>query len=223
VHTDRFGAVVLCHAHLTAQAHLQPGPGAATFTKEVHDDFIVLRIEAKAILSFEIEGVFLLMCGHARSSRVYCDLGYQGNKWMLPNYIQYRLELLKQKRDAAALREREPPETEQSYESGEMADYVRRWELSEQWRALIQTRYYRRKAESLLVQLPDESDAAMFSRVDWDDHPDQPYYLTPLGLRTVRNLIRAEQKHTRETVGYWFGIAVGLIGAITGLVSAFKN
>ncbi|KQT68019.1 MULTISPECIES: hypothetical protein [Pseudomonas] len=142
---------------------------------------------------------------------------------MLPNYIQYRYELFKQKRAANALLKSEPPDSENSYETGEMADYVRRWELSEQWRALIQTNYYRRKAESLLVQMPEESDSAMFARVDWDDHPDEPYYLTPLGLRTVRDSIRAEQKHKREAVGYWFGIAVGLIGAITGLVSAFKG
>ena len=142
---------------------------------------------------------------------------------MLPNYVQYRVELFKHRRDANALRKSEPPDSEQSYESGEMAEYVRRWELSEQWRASIQTSYYRRKAESLLVQMPDESDSTMFSRVDWNDHPDEPYYLTPLGLRTVRDLIRAEQKQRRESVGYWFGIAVGLIGAITGLVSAFKS
>lgn len=142
---------------------------------------------------------------------------------MLPNYIQYRYELFKQKKAAKSLSKSEPPDSEQSYESGEMADYIHRWELSEQWRASIQTNYYRRKAESLLVQMPEESDSAMFARVDWDDHPDEPYYLTPLGLRTVRDSIRAEQKHKREAVGYWFGIAVGLIGAITGLVSAFKG
>lgn len=142
---------------------------------------------------------------------------------MLPSYIQYRFELFKQKKAAKALLESEPPDSEQSYETGEMADYVHRWELSEQWRASIQTKYYRRNAESLLVQMPDELDSTMFARVDWEDHPDEPYYLTPLGLKTVRDSIRAEQKHRRESVGYWFGIAVGLIGAITGLVSVFKD
>ncbi|PAA12410.1 hypothetical protein [Pseudomonas fragi] len=142
---------------------------------------------------------------------------------MLPNYIQYRYELFKQKKAAKSLSISEPPDSEQSYESGEMADYVHRWELSEQWRASIQTNYYRRKAESLLVQMPEEVDSTMYSRVDWNDHPDEPYYLTPLGLKTVRDSIRVEQKHRRESVGYWFGIVVGLIGAITGLVSAFKG
>ena len=142
---------------------------------------------------------------------------------MLPNYVQYRYELFKQKRAERGLLRNEPPDCEQSYESGAMADFVRRCELSEQWRALIQTDYYRRKAESLLVQMPDESDSALYSRVEWGDHPDEPCYLTPLGLKTVRDSIRAEQKHRRESVGYWFGIVVGLIGAITGLVSAFKS
>ncbi len=70
--------------------------------------------------------------------------------------------------------------------------------------------------------MPNTDDKAMYEKVEWDKDPKQPRYLTDEGLRVVRAAIREEQKHKREAVGYWFGIAVGVIGAITGLVSAFR-
>ncbi|MNG09133.1 hypothetical protein D3C84_925370 [compost metagenome] len=70
VHADSAGAVVLHHIHRAAQAHFQPGTGAATTTEEVDNDLIVLSAEAESVLSFEIEGVFLLLCGHRGSSPV---------------------------------------------------------------------------------------------------------------------------------------------------------
>ena len=142
---------------------------------------------------------------------------------MLPNYIQYRYDLFRQKRSEKALKKKAPPDCEQSDESGTMQSYFRDLELSDQWRALIQTDYYRRKAESLLVEMPSVDEAGMYLRVAWDDHPEEPYYLTPAGLRFAKAAIREEQKHRREAVGYWFGIAVGVIGAATGLVSVFKS
>ena len=142
---------------------------------------------------------------------------------MLPNYIQYRYDLFRQKRSAKALEKTAPLDCEESRETGALQEYFRREELSEQWRALIQTDYYRRKAESLLIDMPDTNDPTMYSRVGWEDHPDEPYYLTPAGLKVVKATVREEQKHRREAVGYWFGILVGLIGAITGLVSVFNG
>lgn len=141
---------------------------------------------------------------------------------MLPNYIQYRYDLFRQKRSAKELEKKAPPESEHSHESGEMQNYHHRVELSDQWRALIQTDYYRRKSESLLIEMPDIDADDMYRQVDYDDHPDQPYYLTSKGLKFVKAAIREEQKHSRERFSYWFGIAIGLIGALTGLVSAYK-
>jgi hypothetical protein len=59
--------VVLCDIHRATEAHLQPGTGAAATTEEVDNDLIVLSAEAESVLSFEIEGMFLLVCGHAES------------------------------------------------------------------------------------------------------------------------------------------------------------
>ncbi len=66
VHADRLRAVVLSHTHRAAQANLQAG--TSTTTEEVDNDLIGLRVEAESVLGFEIEGVFLLLCGHWGSS-----------------------------------------------------------------------------------------------------------------------------------------------------------
>ena len=70
MHADRRRAVILGDCYCAAKAHLEPGTGASAAAEEVHDDLIVLLVEAKAVLGFEIEGVFLLMCGHRGSSRL---------------------------------------------------------------------------------------------------------------------------------------------------------
>ena len=67
VHADRLRAVVFRHIHHAAQANLQAGTSAATTAEEVDNDLIVLRVEAESVLGFEIEGVFLRMCGHRLS------------------------------------------------------------------------------------------------------------------------------------------------------------
>ncbi len=67
VHADSSRAVILGHADGASKAHFQPGTSASAAAEEVHNDLIVLRVEAKAVLGFEIEWVFLLVSGHVRS------------------------------------------------------------------------------------------------------------------------------------------------------------
>lgn len=142
--------------------------------------------------------------------------------WQMPNYIRYRLDLQKQNKAQKELDKKRPPTPEENYESWVLEHFDRQDEDLYEWKRLIQTEYYRCKADRLLVQMPSVADEAMYVQVEWDKDPKQPRYLTDEGLRVVRAAIREEQKHKREAVGYWFGIVVGLIGAITGLVSAFK-
>ena len=78
VHADRLRAVVLRYVHRATQAHFEPGTGAATTTEEVDNDLLVLSSEAESVLSFEIEGVFLLLCGHRWSSPGYSGLIVKG-------------------------------------------------------------------------------------------------------------------------------------------------
>jgi hypothetical protein len=67
MHADRLRAVVLRDIQRSAQPYLQPGTGGAA-TEEIDNDLIVLNAEAEPVLSFEVEGVFLLLCGHRGSS-----------------------------------------------------------------------------------------------------------------------------------------------------------
>ena len=70
VHADRSRAMVFGDGYSATKAYFQPGTGSASAAEEVHDDLIVLLVESKAVLGFEIEGMFLLLCGHRGGSPV---------------------------------------------------------------------------------------------------------------------------------------------------------
>ncbi|MNL14868.1 hypothetical protein D3C87_1358290 [compost metagenome] len=142
---------------------------------------------------------------------------------LFTNYIKYRVELSKQKKDAKELEKHAPPDCEEAHASGLWADYIQKVELSDQWRSLIITQYLERKADSLGVQLPSRSNADVYARVAWDDHPDEPYYLTPAGLKVVRDAVREEQKHRREFWGFWITSFTGLGGVIIGVLSVWPK
>lgn len=139
------------------------------------------------------------------------------------NYLKYRLELRKQKKHAEELRKKAPEDCEQNQENGTFNDYFHQMESSEQWRALIQTEYFIREAERLLVPIPEYSDKTMYSRVEWDDHPDEPYYLTELGLKTLKAAVRDEKKHRRDIAAFWMSASTGLIGATIGLITIISK
>lgn len=139
----------------------------------------------------------------------------------LQNYVQYRIDSFKQARAQKRLDNERPENSRESYESGRMEDFHRHDEDLYEWKRLILTRYLRGKAEGLFVQMPDVEEPDMYVQVEWDKDPSQPRYLTDKGVRAVKDAIREEQRHRREVVGYWFGIVVGVIGALTGLVAAF--
>ena len=46
IHADRCSAMVFGDCHRPAKAHFKPGTGAVTAAEEVHDDLIVLLVEA---------------------------------------------------------------------------------------------------------------------------------------------------------------------------------
>lgn len=120
-------------------------------------------------------------------------------------------------------KEKAPEDCEQNQENGAFNDYFHQMEGSEQWRALIQTEYFIREAERLLVPIPEYSDKTMYSRVEWDDHPDEPYYLTELGLKTLKAAVRDEKKHRRDIAAFWMSASTGLIGATIGLITIISK
>jgi hypothetical protein len=143
--------------------------------------------------------------------------------WMWQNYLRYRLALRKHAKAEKQLEEIYPPNLSNDFNNGEFADYIRREDQVYQWKMLIQTEYFRNKADVLNVPMPDPSDKGMYDSVEWDDDPQQPKYLTDKGVRSIKAAVREEEKHRREATGYWFGIVVGIIGALTGLISILKN
>lgn len=84
----------------------------------------------------------------------------------------------------------------------------------------IETLRLMRLASRHGIEMPSTADNENYREVDFDVDQYQPKYLTPKGFREVRQAIRAAQRERREAAGFWFGVVVGVIGALTGLVSA---
>jgi len=143
--------------------------------------------------------------------------------WLSQNYIKYRIALRKQVKAQEALDKEYPPDDPEELTSSWMNDYVKRDDNLLHWKLLIHTEYLRHRADALDAQMPDLSEPGMYGRVEWDVDPKQPYYLTEKGIRAARASIKEEENNRRQVFGYWFGIVMGLIAAVTGLVSAFKG
>lgn len=143
--------------------------------------------------------------------------------WTWQNYLKYRLALRRNAKAQKNLEKIYPPNLSDDFDSGQFNDYIRREDQVYQWKMLIQTEYFRNKADILNVPMPDPSDKELYDTVEWDDDPKQPKYLTDKGALAIRSAIREEEKHRREAFGYWFGIVVGVIGALTGLISVLKG
>ena len=139
-----------------------------------------------------------------------------------PAWLQYRIDLKRCIDEAEKHAKAMPPNNRESHESGAMYDHAcTHFELRE-WNRSLVTSNYRRIAAKLSVPMPDINDPRMYEAVEMEKTEHSTKYLTSYGESVIRAAIREERKHRRESVGYWFGIAVGLIGALTGLVSAFK-
>ena len=82
------------------------------------------------------------------------------------------------------------------------------------------TSYLLARARQLMVEVPSHENGEY-----WDE-PDLGYSaptLSTKGINFVRGKIRAELKDRHELFIRWATIAIGLIGAIIGLVSVFRN
>lgn len=144
-------------------------------------------------------------------------------KALLPAFLLFRFELRALHVLEKKIELGRPPNTREAEECGAIKCY--RDEMSDvyQSRRSLITNNYRRITQKLSVPMPDRNDGALWEDVENDMLQYDVRCLTTSGERAIKLLIREEQKHRREAVGYWFGILVGLIGAITGLVSVFKS
>jgi hypothetical protein len=87
--------------------------------------------------------------------------------------------------------------------------------------ARLQTTYLREEAERYLVPVPPfnhEKDG------DWEFAATAAHYQLKMGpLAELRSAIRKEKKERREAWQSWAALLIGLIGAMIGLVAAFKK
>ncbi|MBD8601479.1 hypothetical protein IFT80_02360 [Pseudomonas sp. CFBP 8771] len=140
----------------------------------------------------------------------------------LPASWRHRIEMAQARRLEALLIAASPPDTREAHESGAVQCYMQEMSEIHQWRRELITANYRRKADALSVLFPGYQDEVYWEEVENELTQQTLRCLSPKGEAMLKAAIREERKHRREAVGYWFGIAVGLIGAITGLVSVFK-
>ncbi|MNJ32295.1 hypothetical protein D3C77_269570 [compost metagenome] len=133
------------------------------------------------------------------------------------HWLEHQRDLSKVRRaekDHEANRPQEPAD--------DWEHYVRISDSIYEWRQLIATKYLERKAEALLVPLPDRRDKSLWERVDFDNDPSQPSYLTQKGVLEARKIIRDEEKARREAITFWVAILFGAGGMVTGIISALK-
>ena len=71
--------------------------------------------------------------------------------------------------------------------------------------------------------MPEVHNSEYYYKFNFDDDKGDRIILTPSGFNHVRSLIYEERKRKREIYGFWIAILTGLIGALIGLVTVFKN
>jgi hypothetical protein len=134
------------------------------------------------------------------------------------NWFEHRNDLKKIRRAEAENEKKRPHEPADDWHS-----YIQEASNIYEWRQLVMTKYFSRKADDLNLPLPDRSDKSLWDSVDFDNDPSQPKYLTQIGVLEIRKLIREEQKAKREAVAFWIPIFFGCAGMITGIISALKH
>lgn len=91
------------------------------------------------------------------------------------------------------------------------------------WIEYLQTKYYCNVCHNLLIPIPNQEDKNLFYKYDFDDEEGEKYIFTSIGFHYIRKFIRDERKEKREAFGYWITIIIGILGALTGLISIIKS
>lgn len=140
----------------------------------------------------------------------------------LKSYLKFWVDMRRWRNDRENI-ESDYAHIHDLHASGDVGIYLSRIEANEDWRYLVMTKYWSDRADALGVVLPNLVDREFWGKVDYDNDPSEPLYLTNEGLKVVIAAIREEQKHERERFGFWSALIIGVIGAATGLVSAIAS
>lgn len=103
----------------------------------------------------------------------------------------------------------------ESEDDADMTDAV----IAQERLTLLESRRLISLARKYNVPLPELADSEIYYQVEWVINKDRPRCLTEKGFSTVLLKIEEAKKQRREKLGYWLGLVIGLIGAITGLVA----
>ena len=83
--------------------------------------------------------------------------------------------------------------------------------------AIVETRYWTDQAQRYLLPTPHD-DAYIPSKLDRRFH-----YFDANALASLRSSVRKEQKERSENFRTWATLAIGIIGALIGLVAVLKK
>jgi hypothetical protein len=93
----------------------------------------------------------------------------------------------------------------------------------ENWISFIQTQYYKKKFEKLMLLMPEIENTEYYFEYNFDDEEGVRQILTRKGFHFIKSLLDDYYKKKREIISFWFTITIGLIGALIGLISILKN
>jgi hypothetical protein len=83
---------------------------------------------------------------------------------------------------------------------GDTPEELKILEKAEQWLEVLRTEDLRRRAFNLGVPMPQADDPELGQRMNWNDHQDEPYFLTSKGLRVLTLALREEEKYRWDRI-----------------------
>lgn len=140
-------------------------------------------------------------------------------KWLK---FRYRLWKLERERsqfehkymeliEAAKKAPKHPDEEDQLW-----AEFFSEKELFDEPISAFRTGYWMTAASRLMVPIPDRNEEGMWEKARLSPRHE---FLTIKGIAEIRSAIRKERRESREPFVMWASLVIGIIGALTGLVS----
>lgn len=150
------------------------------------------------------------------------------------NWVSYKIALHKLNSRRKKTKEKYSKEIEETRKTGnrdkiEEVKYYASSELGmldDEISELITDRLISR-AQKLYVPIPKkpipEAGEVRPENEHWEQNELGNWHLKTKGIAEIRNLIRQEEKESREKIAFWISIIFGLIGAFTGLIAIIKS
>lgn len=139
-------------------------------------------------------------------------------RFLVPRWIEDRLEERRLESQIRAVNKRFADERATDESHAEYLDSEWREEIKPLYDQLGYSVTRRLVAEAERRGLPVPQDAS--SWIEPDEWANHGRYLTKEARTSLKRAIRDD---FRQGVTWWFGLLIGLIGALTGLISVYKD